>query len=121
LVTAKGAAKFFKEKVEYTLGPAGLARKIESKDKGIVIVDVRDSATYKKGHITGAINAFGPEIEKHFKKLPKNKTLVVYCYDITCFLAPRTALKLAKKGYKVMELFGGFDEWKKKGFPIKKG
>ena len=52
--------------------------------------------------------------------LPKDKTIVTYCGNLTCALAPKAALVLAEKGFKVMELFGGLQTWQEKGFPLEK-
>ena len=52
--------------------------------------------------------------------LPKDKTLVTYCANLTCALAPKAALVLAEKGFKVMELMGGIATWTETGFPVEK-
>ena len=117
----KGAIKFFEEKIKYEIDPYSVRHIVDEKDKNYLIVDVRDSDTYKKGHVPNAINVPAYEVDKHIKKLPKNKTIITYCYHVVCFAAPKVALKLAKKGYKVMEMVGGFDEWQKHGHPVEKG
>ena len=116
----KGAVKFFEEKLKYEIDPYTVRHIVDEKDAKFAIVDVRDPDSYKAGHVPGAINISGRELPKHIKKLPKNKTLILYCYHVTCFAAPRVALELAKRGYKVMEMFGGFDEYKKNGHPVER-
>ena len=71
-------------------------------------------------HIKGAKNIPLPELVSKLATLPKDKTIVTYCGDLTCGLAPKAALELAQKGFKVMELVGGIDTWSKKGFPVEK-
>jgi rhodanese-related sulfurtransferase len=53
-------------------------------------------------------------------ELPKDKTLVLYCYNVVCFAAPRAALYLAKRGYKVKEMVGGFEEYANREHPVEK-
>ena len=116
----KNAIKFFGEKTKFEIDPYTVRHIIDSKDKSYLVVDVRDKDSYKEGHIPTAINAPSHDWEKYLNMLPKTKTLILYCYHVVCFAAPKVALKLAKKGYNVMEMVGGFDEWKKHGHPIEK-
>ena len=45
----------------------------------VFIVDVRDEATFKKGHIHGAKLMPVAEILNHTSELPKDKLIVTYC------------------------------------------
>lgn len=116
----KQAVKFFEEKIKYEIDPYSVRKIVDAKDSNYVIVDVRDNDSYKKGHIPTAINIPSYEIDENLKKLPKNKKLILYCYHVVCFAAPKVALMLAKKGFDVMEMVGGFDEWQKHGHPVEK-
>lgn len=92
----------------------------------MTVVDVRDAASYKKGHIPTAINipfnkydSFeGDDIE--FPGLKKDRYTYVYCYEEFCNLAHRAAKKFASLGYPVKIIRGGFDSWKERGYPIEK-
>ncbi len=45
------------------------------------ILDIRQADVYGKGHVKGAVNApWGTAISDNLSKLPKDKTLMVYCY-----------------------------------------
>jgi len=110
------AVDYFRAKLEFESTPHQLQHDIEE-DK-VQILDVRDAESFKKEHITGAINLPLAEIGQNLSKLPRNKTIVTYCWNLTCALAPKAALALAEKGYKVQELVGGIQEWKNKGFPV---
>ncbi len=120
-MSAKGAVKYFTDKFEYTTSPTDVRKMVDTKDAEHFLVDVRDAGAYKAGHIPGAISMPAKDIPDEYGKLPKDKTIVFYCYNITCFAAPRAALWLAKKGYKVKELVGGFEEYKKNGHPVESG
>jgi rhodanese-related sulfurtransferase len=50
-------------------------------DKDMFILDIRQADVYAKGHIKGAVNApWGTAISDNLDKLPKEKTIMVYCY-----------------------------------------
>ena len=114
------AVKFFSEKLKYEIDPYSVRHIVDEKDKNYIIIDVRDENSYKAGHVPTSINVPSNELDKHLNKLPKNKILIFYCYHVVCFAAPKAALKLAKKGFEVMEMVGGFDEWQKHGHPVEK-
>ncbi|MEK6983771.1 MAG: rhodanese-like domain-containing protein [Nanoarchaeota archaeon] len=116
----KAAVKFFEEKLKYEIDPYTVRKIVDAKDSKYLVVDVRAKEDYQTGHIPSAINVPSREWENHLSELPKNKKLILYCYHVVCFAAPKIALRLAKKGFDVMEMVGGFDEWQKHKHPIEK-
>ncbi|MBY0356597.1 MAG: hypothetical protein K2W82_01240 [Candidatus Obscuribacterales bacterium] len=111
------AVAYFEQKLAFEIGPVGLKMALEKGEK-FQIVDLRTPELYAKGHIPGAINILFENLDENLSKLSKDTTTVVYCYDVLCHLATRVALELAKKGYKVQELHGGFDGWADHQFQI---
>jgi rhodanese-related sulfurtransferase len=104
------AKAFFENKVSFTTGPVELDRMLKNHEN-INVIDVRAEEDYQKGHIPGAINL--PKDKWHtFEGLGKDKTNILYCYSMVCHLAASAAVKFAERGYPVMELDGGFDQWK---------
>ena len=112
---------YFAAKLAYEMTPWSLKSLIvdQKSDKHLVL-DVRSPEHFEKGHIPGAKNIPLADLVSSLKSLPKDKTIVTYCSNITCALAPKAALELAQKGFKVMELFGGIQEWQDKGFPVER-
>jgi len=108
-------AAYFATKIEAEWGPFDLNHALEDRKDKIVILDTRTADAYAEEHIPGAVNIPEGELESRFKELPKNKEIVPYCWSITCHLATRVALKIAKKGYRVHELVGGIGTWKEQG------
>ncbi|MGI0134516.1 MAG: rhodanese-like domain-containing protein [Candidatus Micrarchaeaceae archaeon] len=104
------AVSFFQAKLAYEIGPVGLDQAIKNKDQ-IQVIDMRTPELYAKAHVPGAINVSLDQIERDAHQLDKNKTVITYCYNITCHLATKGALALAEKGYKVKELVGGWQSW----------
>lgn len=84
-----------------------------------VLVDVRTSSEYKKGHIKGAINLsyFGGDFKKYIDTINKDKTVFIYCQ--TQHRSPLSAKIMKKKKFKkVIDLKAGFIKWEKTGFPV---
>ena len=83
----------------------------------LVIVDGRTKAAYEREHIPGSMNL--PHREICFnatESLDKTKTYVCYCDGIGCNASTKTAVKLLTLGFKVKELIGGLDWWKRDGY-----
>ncbi len=114
------SVQYFSAKLAYEMTPWALKSILEKTPENIVLLDVRPADMFVVEHIKGAINIPLVDLVSKLATLPKDKTLVTYCGDLTCGLAPKAALELAQKGFKVMELVGGIDTWSKKGFPVEK-
>jgi rhodanese-related sulfurtransferase len=88
----------------------------------VVVVDARSQDAYEAEHISGAINLphrlMSSESTRH---LDRGATVVVYCDGIGCNASTKGALQLAKLGFRVKELIGGLDWWKRDGHPTSQG
>lgn len=86
------------------------------KDENVIVVDVRTADEYSGGHIPNAINidvkraGFLYEADE---KLSKDKTIAVYCQGGV--RSRKAASLLSDDGYTVINLAGGFSEWKGAG------
>ena len=83
-------------------------------DSNVVILDVRKVDEFAEGHIKGAIliDQFQSDfVEQAQAKLPKDKTIAVYCRSGR--RSANAAGKLADIGYKCVNLKGGILAWKK--------
>lgn len=114
------AAEYLRAKLEYEASPYALKTLLDATPEKVYLIDVRESDAFAQEHIRTAANIPAEEIVSRLASLPKDRTLVTYCWDITCALAPKAALELAQKGFKVQFLAGGLEEWKRKGFPVVK-
>jgi rhodanese-related sulfurtransferase len=79
------ARQYFADKMAFTTGPAELVRNLKQ-DNGIVVIDVRESEDYKKGHIPGALNLPHDRWASR-EGLEKDALNVLYCYSHVCHLA----------------------------------
>lgn len=111
------AVEFFERKLAFETGPIGVKNALENQEP-VTIVDLRQPGLFAKGHIPTAINLLYDDLESKLDKLSKDRTTIVYCYNITCHLSARAALLLARKGYPVKEMIGGYAEWEKAELPV---
>ena len=88
-------------------------------DPNVVILDVRKADEFAEGQIAGAmlIDQFQSDFMEQAKaKLPKDKTIAVYCRSGR--RSANAAGKLADVGYKCVNLKGGIIAWKEAGMPV---
>jgi rhodanese-related sulfurtransferase len=115
-----GAAEFLKAKLDVEAAPDGLKAALETAPDTVLVVDVRPEDDFHREHILGATNIPAPDIVRRLAALPKDRTIVTYSWDMTCALAPRAALELARKGFTVQYLAGGIAEWRRKGYAVRR-
>ncbi len=118
LLSSEKASEFFTAKLDFTTGPHELDAMIKGHEN-VSIIDVRDSKDFFKGHIPGAIS-LPQEMWNDAIGLSKYDVNIFYCYNEVCHLAARAAKFFADKGYAVMELEGGFDQWHRFNLPTEK-
>ncbi len=82
------------------------------KNDDVLLLDVRPSAEYEAGHITGAMSAPLNEIIQGLKKISKKKEIIAYCRGPFCVLADEAVKILSEKGYKIQRLDKGYPEWR---------
>ena len=88
-------------------------------DSSVVILDVRKADEFAESHIKGAIliDQFQSDfVEQAQAKLPKEKTIVIYCRSGR--RSTNAAGKLADVGYKCVNLKGGILAWKEAKMPV---
>lgn len=75
-----------------------------------MVIDIRDTASFKKGHIVHAHN-MTPEAVTSDKKMDKmkNKPLIIVCYAGVS--SNGVVHQLNKKGFKAHNLQGGMKAW----------
>lgn len=84
--------------------------------ENVLVIDARSSEAYEKEHIPGSINIphrfMDEETTKH---LDRTALVVTYCDGIGCNASTKGALIMTKLGFRVKELIGGLDWWKRDG------
>lgn len=84
----------------------------------VIIIDVRDSASFELGHIEGAINLDmnSSDFITALEEESAFKALAVYCQG--GFKSKMAASKLAGLNTEIFDLNNGFNEWVLSGYPI---
>ncbi|MCI5872770.1 MAG: rhodanese-like domain-containing protein [Clostridiales bacterium] len=81
------------------------------KNRGAVMIDVREPEAYQQYHFPGARNFPYDSIEGWMQRLPRRRAMILYCdYGSTSLLAAR---KLGKAGYEVYTVVGGIEAMKR--------
>lgn len=89
---------------------------------GLVLIDARTAADYKKGHIPGAINLTDTDTDSASlaAAVPdKTAPVVVYCNGVNCGRSVKSAEFARDQGYQSIFWFrGGWGEWTDKAYPV---
>ena len=108
--------EFYKRKLEYEMDAWDLNHAL-NEGENIVVIDARSSEAYQTEHIPGAINLPHREMSEALTSdLKKDALYVVYCDGIGCNASTKGALNLTRLGFRVKELMGGLDWWKRDGY-----
>jgi thiosulfate sulfurtransferase len=81
------------------------------KERGTLLIDVRDPESYRKEHWRGALNYPFDELEQGQVFLPKNRKLILYCEHGGGSM--QLARRLGQEGYQVATVVGGYQSMKK--------
>lgn len=91
-------------------------------DTSYIVLDVRTSAEYEEGHISGTdfnIDVLKEDFKtESLKKLPKGKSVALYCRSGN--RSKNAARILAQNGFYVLELSTGYRGWVAAGKPVEK-
>ena len=105
--------KHYTDKLAYEIDAWDLKVAIEAGEK-IVVIDARSPQAYALGHIPGAINIPHRSMSATTTAALSSDALVVtYCDGIGCNASTKGALNMTRLGFRVKELMGGLDWWKR--------
>jgi len=89
---------------------------------GVVVVDARSPEAFAHEHIPGAINIPHRTMSTDtVAALDRHALIVTYCDGIGCNASTKGALNMTRLGFRVKELIGGLDWWKRDGHPTSNG
>lgn len=115
----KEQIKHYQNKLAYEIDSADVADFFKGKMNGekMIVIDARSTDGFAAEHIPGATNFPHRTInDETTKSLDKAALYVTYCDGIGCNASTKGALKLSSLGFKVKELMGGLDWWKRDGY-----
>jgi rhodanese-related sulfurtransferase len=107
------------DKLRFHTDSWDLSVDLKSGHPGIVVIDARSRDAYAAAHIPGAVSLPHREMTRETTaRLDRGKVYVVYCDGIGCNASTKGAYQLASLGFRVKELLGGLDWWRRDGHPI---
>lgn len=110
------ATTFYEHKLAFETDSWDLKTLLDKGDK-VILIDARAANAFAAEHIPGAINiphrTMSTETTAH---LDRDALIVTYCDGIGCNASTKGALAMARLGFKVKELLGGLDWWKRDGY-----
>jgi rhodanese-related sulfurtransferase len=93
---------------------AALAERLT--DRSVLVLDVRQPAEWRRGHIRGSLNLPLTHLASRLHQLPDDKTIVAVCASgHRSALAART---LQRPAYQTENLKGGMRAWTRAGLPL---
>lgn len=113
--------RHYERKLAYETDSWDLKVALDTGDN-VIVIDTRSPQAYAKEHIPRAINIPHREMNAQTTRdLDRRATMVTYCDGIGCNASTKGALNMAKLGFRVKELIGGLDWWKRDGHPTAAG
>ncbi len=113
--------KHYTDKLAHEIDSWDLKVSLES-GENIVVIDARSGEAFAKEHIPDAMNiphrTMTPETTRRIRK---DALVVTYCDGIGCNASTKGALNMLKLGFRVKELIGGLDWWKRDGHATQPG
>ena len=107
---------FYKAKLDYEIDSWDLNDSL-TRGEDIKVIDARSKEAYVAEHIPNSINLPHRLMSAETtSELDKNSLYVTYCDGIGCNASTKGAYNLTKLGFKVKELIGGLDWWKRDGY-----
>jgi rhodanese-related sulfurtransferase len=87
---------------------------------GFVLLDSRSDEAWHHAHIPGALHMPTAEIPARApRELDPAVPVVTHCWGPGCNGATRAALALATLGFRVKEMLGGIEYWRREGSPVR--
>jgi len=107
---------YYANKLAYEIDPADLKAALDA-GEGIVVIDTRTPESFTREHIPGAINIPHRTMsDDTTHQIHKDVLVVTYCDGIGCNGSTKGALNMVKLGFRVKELMGGLEWWKRDGY-----
>ena len=107
----------YEDKLKYETDSWDLNEAMQNGER-VVVIDARSPEAFAEGHIPGAVNFPHRTMNKDSTAdLDREALYVTYCDGIGCNASTKGALNMARLGFRVKELMGGLDWWKRDGYP----
>lgn len=113
------AVRHFSAKLAFETDPSDVYADLSKQRGDFVVVDTRGAAAWRQGRVPGAVHIPTAQVaQRAAAELPRDVTIVTYCWGPGCNGSTRAALELARLGYAVKEMIGGYEYWVREGLPV---
>lgn len=113
------ALDYFNARLEATISPMDYLRLTQIDPDKYFLLDVRNGPLHVRSLKIKDANVIPEqELQARLNEIPKDKEIIVYCWDVWCNTAAKVAKFLLGRGYMVKELTGGIAAWKEMNFPV---
>ena len=110
----------YRRKLDYEIDSWDLKVAREA-GEAVTVIDARARQAHAREHIPGAISLPHREMTAQTTAhIERTSLLVVYCDGIGCNASTKGALRMLELGFRVKELIGGLDWWKRDGHPTER-
>lgn len=115
------ALDYFNARLEATISPMDFLNSKQMDPEKYFLIDVRNGPIHVRNVTIQDANVIPEqELQDRLNEIPKEKEIIVYCWDVWCNTAAKVAKFLLERGYKVKELTGGVAAWQEMNFPVSK-
>ncbi len=105
--------KHYSDKLAYEIDSWDLNVALEA-GENITVIDTRSQEAFQQEHIPGAISIPHRTMSSETTRdIDKRALVVTYCDGIGCNGSTKGAMNMVKLGFRVRELMGGLDWWKR--------
>ena len=101
---------------QFPVDPVVALSRLKGKEAAFLILDLRALESYAQKHVQGAINMSIVSLAENLANLPRDKTLLLYCY--TGQSSALAMVPLKAYGYQAIFVNGGFAQMEKAGFAM---
>lgn len=109
--------RHYSNKLAYEIDSWDLKVALEN-GENVIVIDTRSPQSFAAEHIHGALSLPHRSMtDTTAAVLDRNALIVTYCDGIGCNASTKGALNMTKLGFRVKELMGGLDWWKRDGHP----
>jgi rhodanese-related sulfurtransferase len=112
------AVAHFAGRLRFETDPSDVHAALQAGER-FAFLDVRSRESWDQGHAAQATHLPRAAIaERAAAELALDVPVVVYCWSPACNGGTKAALELARLGYRVKEMLGGFEYWAREGFDV---
>jgi rhodanese-related sulfurtransferase len=113
------ARAHFLARLSVETDPADVRLDLDRAPERLYVIDARSADAYAACHVPGAINLPHRTIDtRAVADLDAGRVLVVYCWGPGCNAAQKAAARLAGLGFRVKEMIGGLEYWRREGYEV---